>query len=68
MNEDIINKILKDSYIKSSKSFNNIGIKNVDDRIKLAFGNKYGITINSELNVYTNMKILLPYKLVKEKK
>lgn len=68
MNEDIINKILKHSYIKSSKSFNNIGIKNVDDRIKLAFGNKYGITINSELNVYTNMKILLPYKLVKEKK
>lgn len=56
-----IKEILGENPIKNNKSFNNIGIKNVDDRIKLTFGNEYGLTITSEINKYTNMKITIPY-------
>lgn len=39
---------------------NSIGIKNVDERLKYAFGNNFGINIQSELNKYTTMTINLP--------
>lgn len=37
-----------------------IGIKNVDDRIKIYFGEKYGITIESELDEGTCVTIRMP--------
>ena len=37
-----------------------IGLKNVSQRIKLLFGNEYGITVYSSLDVGTNVKIVLP--------
>lgn len=39
-----------------------IGWNNVDERIKLTFGEKYGTTINSEVNVGTNVRIKIPKK------
>ncbi len=38
----------------------NIGIKNVNQRIKLIFGENYGITINSEKNKGTTVSLLFP--------
>ena len=37
-----------------------IGVKNVDDRLKIYFGEEYGITIDSELDVGTTVKIKIP--------
>ena len=37
-----------------------IGIKNVHDRIKIYFGDKYGLTITSEPDEGTRVEILIP--------
>lgn len=37
-----------------------IGVKNVNDRIKIYFGEEYGITVNSELDVGTTITIRIP--------
>lgn len=40
---------------------NGIGLKNVQDRIKIAFGTQYGITLDSKAGTYTKVKLKLPY-------
>ncbi|WP_339315107.1 sensor histidine kinase [Paenibacillus sp. FSL R10-2734] len=40
--------------------FSGIGIRNVDDRIKLLYGENYGINITSKRSEGTNIKITLP--------
>lgn len=42
------------------RSFNHIGIKNVERRIKLNFGDEYGLEIISEKEVYTTVRLSLP--------
>lgn len=37
-----------------------IGIKNVDERIKLLYGQEYGVHIQSEINYGTSIRITLP--------
>ena len=37
-----------------------IGVKNVNDRLKIYFGDKYGISIDSELDVGTTVTIRIP--------
>ena len=37
-----------------------IGVKNVNDRIKIYFGNNYGIVVESELDVGTTITIKIP--------
>ncbi|HLV09607.1 MAG TPA: ATP-binding protein, partial [Halanaerobiales bacterium] len=39
-----------------------IGISNVQERIKLYFGEEYGIHIDSTLNCFTTVEITLPVK------
>lgn len=52
-----INKELQTEYIKEE---NHIGIKNVNQRIKLSFGEDYGIEIKSKINIGTSIIILIP--------
>ena len=47
----------------SGGSGNSIGLKNVQDRIKMSFGEKYGISINSKLGCYTKIGVRIPYKM-----
>ncbi len=42
-----------------------IGIKNVNDRIKLYFGDNYGIKIFSEYDVGTTVRIVIPITQIK---
>jgi two-component system, sensor histidine kinase YesM len=42
------------------KSGNGIGIRNVNERIKLVYGEKYGIVINSKKDAYTKVTLRLP--------
>lgn len=45
---------------KESSDRAGIGIKNVNDRIKIYFGDEYGLTITSELDVGTCVTITMP--------
>lgn len=49
----------------SSKGLSGIGINNVNDRIKLIYGNDYGIEIKSKLGKGTEIVISLPKQLEK---
>lgn len=44
----------------SGGSGNGIGLKNVQDRIQIAFGEKYGIEIASRLGCYTKIMVRIP--------
>ncbi|AZK48830.1 sensor histidine kinase [Paenibacillus lentus] len=39
-----------------------MGLRNVNERLKLTFGEQYGLSIESVQNEYTKMFILLPYR------
>jgi len=51
-----------DTYFKSlsNKKNKSIGIDNVNRRIKLFYGENYGIEIESKLNIYTKVSVTLP--------
>jgi two-component system sensor histidine kinase YesM len=53
---------LKNILVKDMPSQNKrgVGVKNVNDRIKLYFGDEYGIEFQSELEVGTTVKIRIP--------
>ncbi|HHW00212.1 MAG TPA: histidine kinase [Clostridiaceae bacterium] len=38
-----------------------IGLKNINDRIKLGYGYEYGVYIESEAGIYTRVTVVLPY-------
>jgi len=48
------------STTSTHQHFTGIGIKNVDDRIKLLYGNEYGVEITSKVNVGTTVLVSLP--------
>ena len=41
-------------------NYHSLIIENVDNRIKLLYGNDYGATISSKINVGTTINIYLP--------
>lgn len=45
---------------KKRKLFSGIGVKNVNERIKLLYGSAYGVEISSEIGRGTKVKIRLP--------
>ena len=56
MSEEQVQNILK----KERTDSKGIGVKNVNDRIKIYFGNNYGIVVESELDVGTTITIKIP--------
>lgn len=56
MTEEQCRKILRKERSDSS----GIGVKNVNDRLKIYFGEKYGLTIKSELDVGTIVTVRIP--------
>jgi two-component system sensor histidine kinase YesM len=59
MNEKQIN-ILLNTHISSGNILKELGISNVDSRIKMEYGPSYGISIESVLGEYTKVFILYP--------
>lgn len=49
-----------DIIYQNVKTSDSIGISNVDQRIKLLFGNEYGVNITSEIGQGTEIEISLP--------
>ncbi|NLL77855.1 MAG: histidine kinase [Clostridiales bacterium] len=43
-----------------------IGLYNINQRVKLCYGNNWGIRINSELNVGTTVRLMLPIEKMKK--
>lgn len=44
----------------SGGSGNGIGLKNVQDRIQMSFGERYGIEVASKMNCYTKITVRIP--------
>ena len=55
-----IRKLLTDTSRITKSNMSGIGLPNVDRRLKLVYGEDYGITIESELDNYTMITISLP--------
>lgn len=55
-----IQKLLTDTSRITKSNMSGIGLPNVDRRMKLVYGEDYGITIESELDQYTKITIALP--------
>ncbi|MCA5010580.1 GHKL domain-containing protein, partial [Clostridioides difficile] len=60
MTEDQVAGLFSDQVHVTSKKGSGIGVKNVNERIKLYFGEKYGLTIESEPDEGTVITICLP--------
>jgi len=63
MTEEEVNNLYKKlagEIEVSGGTGNGIGLKNVQDRIKMFFGDKYGIDIFSKLGCYTKIKVRIP--------
>ena len=61
MTADAIKEVLSGASQTSTEFFRQIGVYNVNERIKYTFGDGYGITIESEPGVYTTMRFTLPF-------
>ena len=59
MNEEQIQKIMEGDVI-SSKRGSGIGVRNVNERLKYCFGEKYGISVISEIDEGTTVRICIP--------
>lgn len=59
MPEEAIKKILSEKK-KDKKSFNGIGVANVNERIRLCFGDAYGLHYESKIGAYTRCVFVLP--------
>ena len=58
MTPDVVERLLIENTPVSKGS--GVGLKNVNERIKLYFGDQYGVLIESEPDVGTCITLLLP--------
>lgn len=58
--EELYRKINGEIDATGGESGNGIGLKNVQDRIKMFFGEEYGLSIASKLGCYTKVGIRVP--------
>ncbi|GAA0083753.1 sensor histidine kinase [Clostridium sp. CTA-7] len=59
--EETLEKV-KEKKENKNEHFSGIGINNVDSRIKLIYGDEYGIEIKSKLDKGTTITIIIPIK------
>lgn len=60
MSSEKIQDILATSSKEKNLVFRGIGIRNVNERIRLLYGESYGISFKSKINHYTQVTIVLP--------
>lgn len=61
MDDEQLKKLREnDAQSSSSKKGNGVGVRNVNERIRLKFGKRYGLEIQSELEEGTTVKLWLP--------
>ncbi|NLK87584.1 MAG: histidine kinase [Clostridiaceae bacterium] len=52
-----------DATDSESNKYNRVGLKNINERIKLIYGQEYGISVESRYNEYTSVKVLIHKEL-----
>ena len=57
---DNIERLLTDTSRITRSNMSGIGLPNVDRRLKLVYGEEYGLELESELDQYTLITIALP--------
>ena len=62
MSRETIDGVLS-GKIRSCRSLNGIGIRNVDERIRLTYGDAFGLSIESRENEFTDVCIHIPYEV-----
>lgn len=56
----LLQKKIAGEVVTTGSSGNGIGLKNVQDRIKISFGKEYGISIASKKDCYTKVIVKIP--------
>ncbi len=64
MSEENIARMLTDTSRVTKHYMSGIGLPNVDRRIKLVYGDQYGLRIDSQVGVYTCVTVSLPLEFV----
>ena len=67
ISKENINRMLTDTSRVTKHSMSGIGLPNVDRRIKLVYGQEYGLAIDSEVGVYTCVTVSLPLEFQERK-
>lgn len=57
-----LQKKINGEIVSKGTSGNRIGLKNVQDRIKISFGENYGISVVSKKDCFTKIIVKIPYK------
>ena len=60
--EQIKQLLNPDENTQNRRGLNGIGISNINQRIKITYGQEYGISITSEPGAYTDVLICIPYE------
>jgi len=59
MEAEFVERLLTGEVVKKGSG---IGLKNIEDRIKLLYGDEYGLLVRSKLNGGTTVRLRLPYE------
>ena len=62
MSQETLKHLFFDSQIPSGIKHNGVGIKNVQNRLQLYYGCKYGITVESMEKIGTIVTVVIPYQ------
>jgi two-component system sensor histidine kinase YesM len=60
MTPDQVDSIFDKKKMKNKNTGSGVGVRNVNERIKLYFGNEYGLIYKSEIEVGTTVNVWLP--------
>jgi two-component system sensor histidine kinase YesM len=63
--DDTQNPLNQNNIKKTTEHYSGIGVHNVENRLKLLYGEEYGIDIRSRKGRGTTVNIVLPYRLKK---
>lgn len=66
MTEEKIQDIMNNPQKRKGDTMSGIGLPNVDQRIKLVYGDEYGLRIKSQVGEYTEILATLPIEYEKE--
>ncbi len=64
MSEEKAKQILS---VKDTQEKGGFGLKSIDHRLKLVFGKRYGLEIESKMNVYTEVVVKIPVKFEEDR-
>ncbi len=61
MSPDQVAKVLMNTPSGKSNLFRHVGVSNVHQRLKLVFGQEYGLSVESQPEVFTRVSVRIPF-------